>query len=66
MGASNSDVDSGSPGGGGSRKKRPTREEMTAIRAPGQRNLNKRTLMKSVVSEPMRKRCRVVLMIERQ
>ena len=38
MGASNSDVDSGSPGGGGSRKKRPTREEMTAIRAPGQRN----------------------------
>ena len=38
MGASNSDVDSGSPGGGGSRKKRPTREEMTAIRAPGQRS----------------------------
>ncbi len=37
MGSSNSDVDSGSPGGGGSRKKRPTREEMTAIRAPGQK-----------------------------
>lgn len=37
MGASNSDVDSGSPGGGGSRKKRPTAQEMTAIRAPGQR-----------------------------
>ena len=39
MGASNSDVDSGSPGGGGSRKKRPTAEEMTAIRAPGQKSV---------------------------
>ena len=64
MGSSNSDVDSSSPGGGGSRRKPPTAEEMTAIRAPGQKPAaSVAEKSSSVVAD---QKSRVAMMIERQ